>query len=215
MRSTPSALTAESYRMAISELGSRDSDLGRVLATWGDPPLWTHEAGFPGIVISILAQQVSLESAEATFAKLERAATSVTPEHFLSLDDKSLKAVGFSRQKASYVRGIARSILGADVDLQALESMDNDEARTTLIGLRGIGLWTAESYLLFALRRPDAWPSGDLALIKAIQELKDLPATPSSEEADAIAGHWKPWRAVAARILWYHYLCSRGRTASA
>jgi DNA-3-methyladenine glycosylase II len=93
--------------------------------------------------------------------------------------------------------------------------MDDELARSTLVQLKGIGPWTADTYLLFALKRADAWPSSDLALLKAIQEVKGLPTTPAREEGDAIADHWRPWRGVATRILWYHYLCSRGRIASA
>lgn len=175
------------------------------------PPFWTHPSGFPGIVICILGQQVSVESADAAFARLAQAVSSVRPEAFLSLDDHTLKALGFSRQKTSYVRDIAGGILAGETDLGALESLDNDRARSRLVALRGVGPWTAEAYLLFALRRADAWPTGDLALLRAIQELKGLPATPSAKEGDAIAEAWKPWRGVAARMLWYQYLSSRGR----
>jgi len=192
-----------------------DSDLAHVVSTFGNPPFWTHAPGFPGVVIAILAQQVSLESAQAAFTKLGNAIGSISPEGFLSLDDDALRTIGFSRQKASYVRGVAQGIMAGQIDLQDLESMDDDEARKRLMEVRGIGAWTADTYLLFALRRPDAWPSGDLALAKAIQEIKGLATTPSSEEVDGIADHWRPWRAVAARILWHHYLSERGRIASA
>ncbi len=184
------------------------------LSRWGKPPLWTHPHGFPGVVIAILAQQVSLESAQAAFSKLEKAGGPVHPEGFLAFDDHELKAIGFSRQKASYVRGVAHGIISGQVDLPALASMSDDEVRNALVQLRGIGPWTADTYLLFALRRADAWPSGDLALAKAIQELRGLPATPGREEVDGIAVSWRPWRAVAARILWHYYLSERGRTAS-
>lgn len=208
-------LTDETYHRGISELGMQDSYLADVVSRWGSPPFWTHAPGFPGIVIAILGQQVSLESAQAAFTKLENAIGSVNPEEFLSLDDDTLRAIGFSRQKASYVRGVAHGIMGGEIDLEVLESMDDDDARKSLMEVRGIGVWTADTYLLFALRRPDAWPSGDLALAKAIQELRGLATTPGSEEVDRIADHWRPWRAVAARILWHHYLCERGRIASA
>jgi DNA-3-methyladenine glycosylase II len=165
------------------------------------------------MIMAILAQQVSLESAQAAFTKLENAIGSVYPEEFLTLDDDTLRAIGFSRQKGSYVRGIAHGIRAGDIDLEALESMDNDTARMTLIRVRGIGKWTADTYLLFSLRRPDAWPSGDLALAKAIQELRRFATKPTFEEVDRIADQWKPWRAVAARILWHCYLCDRGRVA--
>ena len=211
----PEILNLETYRQAIAELASRDPDLALVLSEWGEPPFWTQEAGFVGLVISILAQQVSLESAQAAFSKLEQAIGTVTPDLFLTLDDSALKQVGFSRQKASYVRGIASAILTGEVDLRALAATDNDLARQKLMELKGVGPWTADAYLLFSLCRADAWPTGDLALIKAIQDVRGLPAPLEAEEADAIADQWRPWRGVAARMLWFHYLSARGRLSSA
>ena len=209
----PHTLSNRSFRKAISELAARDADLALVLTQWGETPFWTHPPGFPGIILNILAQQVSLESAAAAFAKLEMVVPSITPEHILALNDLTLKEVGFSCQKAAYVRGIAGSILEGDDRLEAVAFMNDDAARQTLVHLKGVGPWTADCYLLFSLRRADAWPTGDLALIKAVQEVKALPYSLSSEDADAIAEDWKPWRAVAARMLWHHYLCSRGRRA--
>lgn len=211
----PKILTEETYYQGIFELIIQDPDLADVVSNWGNPPFWTHASGFPGIVIAILGQQVSLESAKTVLTKLENAIGSVNPEAFLSLEDDLLRAIGFSRQKASYVRGLAYGIIAGDIDLAALDSMDDDSVRKNLMELRGIGAWTADTYLLFSLRRPDAWPSGDLALAKATQELKGLETIPDSERVDRIADHWKPWRAVAARILWHHYLCKRGRIALA
>ena len=208
-------LTEKTYYRGISALTSLDTDLAVAVSKWGRPPFWTHTPGFMGIVLAILSQQVSLESAQATFTKLEHAIGSINPKEILSLDDGKLRAIGFSRQKASYVRGLAYEIMIGELDLEYFESMDNDQARKGLIAVRGIGPWTADTYLLFALRRSDAWPSGDLALAKAIQELKGLATIPSTEEVDRIADHWRPWRAVAARILWHHYLNERGRTAAA
>ena len=207
-------LTDETYLRAVSVLCMQESSFASVVSKWGNPPFWTHAPGFPGIVMSILAQQVSLESAKAAFTKLENVGGSFNPEAFLSLDNDSLRAIGFSRQKASYVRGVARGIMAGEIDLKALESMENDDARKYLMKLRGIGAWTADTYLLFSLRRPDVWPSGDLALAKAIQGVKGLAKTPGSEEVDGIALNWRPWRAVAARILWHCYLCERGRIPS-
>jgi DNA-3-methyladenine glycosylase II len=208
-------LTEETYHQGVIELSMKDSALSDVVSRWGCPPFWTHVPGFPGIVVAILAQQVSLESAQAVFTKLEHAIGSVNPEEFLSLGNETLRALGFSRQKASYVRGLAHGIIAGKFDLAALASMANDDARKSLTELRGIGAWTADTYLLFSLRRMDAWPSGDLALAKAIQDLRGLATTPCSEEVDRMADYWKPWRAVAARILWHHYLRRRGRKVSA
>jgi len=198
---------------AVARLCERDAGFESVIAKWGHPPFWTHDPGFPGLVSSILAQQISLESAQSTFAKLADVLGSVEPEGFLTLEDDTLKSIGFSRQKVSYVRGLARGIVEGEIDLDALASMSNDEARESLVAVRGIGKWTADSYLLFALRRVDAWPSGDLALAKAIEEVRGMEATPSYKEVDRIAEEWKPWRSVAARLLWHHYLCERGRGA--
>ena len=207
-------LTDKTYPRRISELIKRNPDLAEAVARWGRPPFWTHAPGFPGIVIAILSQQVSLESANATFAKLENAIGAVHPEKFLTLDDRTLRAIGFSRQKAAYVRGVAHQMKAGEFDLNELEFMDNDQARERLMEAKGIGAWTADTYLLFALRRSDAWPSGDLALAKAIQELRGLSTPPGYEEVDRIADRWRPVMAVAARILWHHYLNQRGRTSS-
>jgi DNA-3-methyladenine glycosylase II len=212
--SIPPTLTDKTYHRCISELTKRNPDLAEAVSRWGKPPFWTHAPGFPGIVIAILSQQVSLESANATFTKLENAIGAINPEKFLTLDDRTLRAIGFSRQKTAYVRGVAHQTKAGEFDLNDLESMDNDLARKKLMEVKGIGAWTADTYLLFALRRSDAWPSGDLALAKAIQELRGLSTTPAYEEVARIADQWRPLRAVAARILWHHYLNQRGRTSS-
>ncbi len=208
-------LNEEAYHRGIHELIRRDSDLAEVVSRYGVPPFWTHSPGFPGIVLAILSQQVSLESADAAYAKLESRVDEITPERFILLDDDTLREIGFSRQKASYVRGLAHAIISGEFDLQALESMENEQVRNRLMDIRGIGAWTADTYLLFGLRRADAWPSGDLALIKAIQGLRGLRTIPSFGEVDRIAESWRPLRAVAARILWHHYLNERGRNSSA
>ncbi len=204
-------LTPETYAGAVERLVAADSVLAGVLDRWGPPPFWRHPEGFAGLVHGILAQQVSLESAVAAFGRLEGALGRVEPEGFLTLDDARLRAIGFSRQKAGYARGLAAAIAAGALDLDRLAVAPDDEVRRTLVALRGIGRWTADVYLLFALRRPDAWPSGDLALAKAVRELWGLPALPGWDELDAWAERWRPQRAVAARFLWHDYLSRRGR----
>ena len=205
------SLTEPTFAQAIAELAGRDPDLARAVARWGEPPFWTHEPGFPGLVLEILSQQVSLESANAAFAKLGQRIVPIAPEGFLTLDETTLKEIGFSRQKARYVRGLAEAIVCGVLELDEVGQMADDAARGALLAIKGIGPWTADTYLLFALRRPDAWPSGDLALAKAIQELRGTEFVLSYAEADAIAEAWRPWRAVAARILWHAYLSERRR----
>ena len=204
-------LTETTYQQAIAELTHRDDALAAVIARWGEPPFWTHPAGFPGIVLAILSQQVSLESAQAAYTKLETVSGVIEAQRFLALNDDTLRAIGFSRQKAGYVRGVARAMVDGELDFGAFESLDDEQVREQLIAIKGIGPWTADTYLLFALRRPDAWPTGDLALVKAMAEVKGLLSVPGFDEADVMADAWRPWRAVAARILWHSYLCERGR----
>jgi DNA-3-methyladenine glycosylase II len=204
-------LTPEDFGRAVARLAAADPVMAGVAARWGAPPFWRHPHGFAGLVHGILAQQVSLESAVAAFTKLEREMGSVEPEGFLRLDDARLRAIGFSRQKATYARGIAHAIVAGVLDLAALDAAPDDEVRGTLVAVRGVGRWTADVYLLFALCRADAWPSGDLALAKAVQELWSLEAIPSWDELDAWAERWRPFRAVAARFLWHDYLSRRGR----
>jgi endonuclease III-like uncharacterized protein len=142
----------------------------------------------------------------AAYNRLEEATGEITPTSFLKLDDAELKAVGFSRQKTRYGRLLAEGILGGSFDLGALEDLPDDEARTRLMELKGIGRWSADIYLLMALRRPDVWPHSDLALISAVTRIKGLDKSPTHYEWDEIGEAWRPWRSVAARLAWFEYL---------
>lgn len=206
MSSAPPALQAETLRQAAAELADRDPDLARSFERLGPPPLWNREPGFPTLVHIILEQQVSLASARAAFNKIVDAISPLEPELFLTLDDAKLKAIGFSGQKGRYCRELAQTILDGSLDLDRLPCLSDDDVRTHLTGVVGIGRWTADIYLLMALARPDVWPRGDLALDKAMQDLKGLDHAPSADEFERLAEPWRPWRSVAARMLWNHYL---------
>ena len=199
-------LTESTLHDAVAELAQRDPDLGAVVARHGPPPLWAREPGFPTLVLLILEQQVSLASARAAYNRLEAATGTVTPAGLLALSDDELRAAGFSRQKTGYARALAQAILDGAFDPDGLADLDDDGVRCELTALKGIGPWTAEIYLLMVLRRPDAWPAGDLALAAAAQQVKGLAARPSPAELVELAEAWRPWRAAAARILWHHYL---------
>jgi DNA-3-methyladenine glycosylase II len=205
----PTPLTAKTLAQGVAFLSGVDRDLARINTALGPPPMWARKAGFPTLVYIILEQQVSLSSAKAAFNRLKQVAPRVTPENFLRLNDAALRKIGFSRQKTEYCRGLATSMLKRKVDLAALKSMDDPSARSTLMAIKGIGRWTADIYLLRALRRPDIWPVGDLALATAMQELKGLPVRPIPTELERLALPWQPWRAVAARLLWQYYLSRR------
>lgn len=202
-------LDEETLRRAADELASRDPHLSEVIIKYGYPPLWGREQCFPTLVKIILEQQVSLASAQAAYDKLLQTLGEFNPESFLTLDDAELKQIGFSRQKTRYCRILAESILSGEINLDELTTKSDEEILERLTGLKGIGPWTAGIYLLMALRRPDVWPRGDLALLVSMQEVKQLEHRPSNEEALLLAEAWKPWRSVAARILWHNYLCER------
>jgi DNA-3-methyladenine glycosylase II len=190
----------------VAALAARDADLAALAAEFGLPPLWLRDPGFPTLLHFILEQQVSLAAARAMFERLKAAANPLTPETFLALDDETLRACGFSRQKQRYARALAQDLAAGLLDLDALAGMDDTTAHDRLVALHGIGPWTANVYLLMALGRPDAWPAGDLGIVVALQRVKRLPTRPTEREAIAIAEPWRPWRAVAARLLWSEYL---------
>lgn len=205
-RNQPIELVTNANLPALAQtLAARDEDLANILAAFGPPPLWARPATFATLVHIILEQQVSLASARAAFDRL-RAHGAVTPQSFLTFDDVTLKTIGFSRQKTAYGRLLAQAVIDGGLNLAALKRMNDDDARAELIKLKGIGAWTADIYLLMALRRADIWPRGDLALLVALQQVKRLPARPSFIEFDAWGEQWRPHRAVAARLLWHHYL---------
>jgi len=199
-------LNDDALTRAVRLLARRDPDLRGVVKKFGPPPMWARESGFSTLLHIILEQQVSLASARAAHTKLLEIASPLTPALFLELDDATLKAAGFSRQKTLYGRELARSIVEGLLDLDALSLMDDAAVRSELIKIKGIGRWTADIYLLMVLRRPDIWPAGDLALAVAAQKVKRLVSRPTQEDLDQMSNAWKPWRAVAARILWHYYL---------
>jgi DNA-3-methyladenine glycosylase II len=209
------SLTDATLHCALADLTARDPRLARIVADFGPPPLWARPAGFPTLIHIILEQQVSLASARAAFERLCALAEPLTPQRFLDLDDVTLKAAGFSRQKTRYGREAARAILAGSLDLDSLDGLDDQAVRVELTRIVGIGRWTADIYLLMALGRPDVWPSGDLALAIAARNALALPAVPPPAELEAIGEAWRPWRAVVARILWQHYLSAGARPARA
>jgi DNA-3-methyladenine glycosylase II len=210
-----SVLSQEFFAQGIRELAERDADLAAVLEKYGYPPLWVREPGFPTLVYIILEQQVSLASARAAYQRLQTAVRPLTPSRFLRLTDIELKKIGFSRQKTLYIRLLASSLARGHFDLRHLHDLHAEAAHKMLIALKGIGRWTADIYLLSALRRPDIWPVGDLALATAVQEVKRLRKRPSPEKLEKMSAPWRPWRAVAARLFWHAYLCKRGQNTAA
>ena len=203
-------LTRARFLEGVAALAAADSQLGHVVARFGPPALWTRKPGYAALVQIVLEQQVSLASGRTTFARLRDACGGeVTPDAVAGLSAPALKAAGVSRQKAGYCQEIARRLLDGDLDLKALGRADDDAVRERLMRIRGIGPWTANIYLMTALGRPDVWPEGDLALAAAAQQVKRLRERPDARRLREMAAGWAPWRTVAARILWHHYLSER------
>jgi DNA-3-methyladenine glycosylase II len=205
-------LTQKTLPLAARELAARDQLLANIYATHGDPPLWRRASGFRTLVHIILEQQVSLGSAKSMLNRLEADIQPFTPERFVELGDAHLRDLGVTRQKSSYLLHLAESIVSGELNFRKLSRLSDDQVLVQLTGIKGIGSWSANIYLLMAMRRADIWPAGDLALAVAIKELHSLAARPSPEELEQIAEQWRPYRAVAARMLWQYYL---GRKAKA
>ena len=199
-------LTPENYRLGLQELAAREPVFARILQQYGSPPLWDRPEGFPTLIHIILEQQVSLASAAAAFRKLQEQVVPLTPQGFLELDDASLKAIGFSRQKTTYGRCLAAAVLDKKLDLDALNTMEPADVQHVLTSVKGIGVWTADIYLLMVLLYADVWPRGDLALAKAVQRGLNLTEFPDTSRLEEMSDAWRPWRAIAARLFWFDYL---------
>ena len=202
------ATTADLGRI-VRLLAGSDKALASIVERYGMPPLWPREPGFATLLHIILEQQVSLASAKTAFDRLCAAIGPPVPQTFLTLNDGQLKTIGFSRQKTRYGRELARAIVERHLDLERLASADDEAVRTQLIKLPGIGPWTVDVYLLLAVRRPDAFAATDLALLAAVQQVKQLKSRPTAAEVEEMAESWRPYRAGAARLLWHAYLSER------
>jgi DNA-3-methyladenine glycosylase II len=208
-------LNEEILLAATNELGSRDADLAGIVERFGPPPLWARPPGFSTLVQIMLEQQVSLASAFAAFDRLRAAVDPLTPDGFLGLNDRELLVIGFSHQKARYVRGLARALTTRSFDLDRLATLPDEEVHRELVALIGVGPWTASIYMMEALLRPDVWPVADMALVASVAQVKGLDRRPGPTEMEAIGQAWRPWRSVAARLFWHDYLGRRGRPPTA
>jgi DNA-3-methyladenine glycosylase II len=201
-------LDGASLLAGVERLARRDRRLRALVRRFGPPPLWARPAGFATLLRIILEQQVSLASAKALYTRLAASVTEVAPATVLALGVPGLQSLGFTRQKASYCHALAEQVADGRLPLRRLGRVADEEALDRLMDVPGIGPWSAGIYLLMALRRPDIWPPGDLALHKAMAPFTGGVA-PSTARAVEIAAAWRPLRAVAARILWHSYLSVR------
>ncbi len=177
-----------------------------VITKYGYPPFWHREPDFATLILTILEQQVSLASAKSAYNKLVERIKTITPENLLKLSDEELRACYFSRQKATYTRILANEISFGKLNLENLKMLTDEEIRSTLIKIKGIGHWTIDMYLLMSLHYADIFPPGDLATIKSVYELELVPAHASKEEIIIFMKKFSPYQSVATYILWHSYI---------
>lgn len=197
--------TADQIRDARAYLAAIDPALAVIEAVTPVFPWRTAEPGFAGLLRLIVYQQVSLASAAAIWSRVEIGLGKVSPTAVLALDDIDLQAMGLSRPKVGYARAIAQAHVSGLCDLNALRHMSDDEASAALMAVKGIGRWTAETYLMFCEGRLDVFPGGDVALQEAMRWADRSELRPTEKQAYARAQAWKPYRAVAAHLLWRCY----------
>jgi DNA-3-methyladenine glycosylase II len=163
------------------------------------------------LVRIILEQQVSIVAARTLYRRLFRHLGGVTPEGVGDLGEKALREFGLTRQKARYCHGLAMRILEGRLNLTCVASLPDAAGRSILLSIPGLGPWSVDIYYLMALRRPDVWPEGDLALASALRDVKRMADLPTKKDQCALSAIWSPWRSIAARLLWAHYLADRGQ----
>jgi len=210
----PRALTRESVGIGARELARRDPDLARLLDRHGPPPLWARRPGFSTLVRIILEQQVSLAAARTMYGRLSASVGLVTPATVAELGVDGLRRLGFTGQKSRYCHGLAERVRAGQLDLRLVARVPDHEGEALLLAVPGLGPWSVAVYFLMALRRPDIWPSGDLALAKGLQVVKRMRRLPDQARQARIAARWAPWRSVAARLIWQDYLAERASPSS-
>ena len=211
MSAAPVPLDVRLLASAVRTLARNEPRFARIVARHGPPPLWPREPGFETLVLLMLEQQVSLAQARAMYARIVAAAGAVTPAAVAALGQSGLRSIGVTRQKSAYLSALAAQLQLGQLDLTAIDGLPDEEAAAALDALHGVGPWTAQCYLLFALRRRDVFPATDLALQEAVRQLWRLRARPTPHALARRAEAWRPHRAAAARLLWHHYLSERER----
>ena len=205
----PRIFTNDGLARAAAELAERDRHLRSIYETHGVPPMWARRPGFATLLRIVLEQQVSLVSARAMFDRLRLNINPLSPEAFIDRGEAYLRSLGMTRQKAHYAIQVAESFRQGHLKL--ISRLSDEDAHARLTSIKGVGPWTANIYLLMALRRPDIWPDGDIALASAVMRVHKMKQRPSFIELSRMAERWRPYRSVAARMLWQYYLAERKR----
>jgi len=198
-------------RLGLNRLARVDTDLARIEREVGRLPWRTREPAFSALLSAIVSQQISNQAAAAIWGRLRVLPGCLTPALFLTLGDEDLHGAGLSRPKIVHARALAEAFGAGVLATEALAALDDAGAIAAISSVRGLGAWSAEVYLLFALQRPDVFPAGDLALQASLADLKGFSVRPSAKELRAMAEDWAPHRALAARLLWHWWRYRTGR----
>ncbi len=200
-------------REGLDWLAAQDPALARVEAEAGPLPWRVRPPGFEGLLNAIVGQQISNMAAAAIWGRCCALPGCLSPEGFLALDDAALRGAGLSRPKIAHGRAVAAAFRDGVLATEALAGMGDEEAIRVISSVRGLGVWSAEIYLLFALQRLDVFPAGDLALAAALADLRGLEVRPKPVALRAMAEVWAPYRGLAARLLWHWWRFLKGRPA--
>ena len=184
----------EIIKKGLDEIAKQDSDVDNALQQLGYPEPRIRPTGFTTFFSIVVGQQLSTHAAAAIMQRAHQLLPDLSADTVLKLSDQQLREIGLSKQKTGYIQGLATAITQGIFAPESLEKMDNEEAIKTIVALKGFGPWSAEIYLMFSLQRTDIFPSGDLALLVALQKLKGLDEKPTPAEAKIIIEHWSPWR---------------------
>lgn len=188
---------------AAEALCERDDTLGRLIAAVGPMRLRLERERFRMLIRAILSQQISVAAAKSIRLRFERlmAPNRVTAKRVAELTDDAIRSAGVTRQKTRYIKATAEAVVSRHVKLSQMHHCDDEAAIAELTKLLGIGRWTAEMFLMFALGRPDIFSIGDLGLRNAVTDLYGLT---DHDEIEDLAASWAPYRSVASWYLWRH-----------
>ena len=198
-------MTPKKIKQGLDEIAARDSDVAKAFKQVGYPASRKRPPGFGTLINIIVGQQVSTAAAAAIRGRLELAVEPMTPKNFLQTDETTLRAAGLSSRKVEYGLGLAKAMQAGALNTDRLSKQSDEEVIAALTEIRGLGRWSAEIYMMFALKRADVWPAEDLAIAEALKRLKKLDERPNRKISEPLIEHWRPWRSVAALFLWHYY----------
>jgi len=198
-------MTPKKIKQGLDEVAGRDKDVAKALKQVGYPAPRKRPPGFGTLIDIIVGQQVSTAAAAAIRGRLMLAVDPMTPKQFLETDAERLRAAGLSGRKVEYGQGLAEAMRAGALDADRLAKQSDEEVIAALTAIRGLGRWSAEIYMMFALKRSDVWPAEDLAIAEALRRLKKLDERPNRKVSEPLIKHWRPWRGVVALFLWHYY----------